>query len=138
MASLIYNTFKSGLMKGVYNLHTGGNTVKLALVNAYTPVATHAVWTDVSGDEVTGTGYTSGGATVTTTVSGTSTANFNTSGDITWSSSTITATGGIIYDSTASGSPLIAYVDFSGTQSSSNGNFTVSWTAASDVIISLT
>jgi hypothetical protein len=64
--------------------------------------------------------------------------------DVTWSSSTITASGAIIYvsgynsgettastarnDPTAIGkSFLVAFVDFGGNQSSSNGTFRISW-----------
>ena len=136
-SSLIYNGFKSGLMEAAFNLNAS-NTIKVALVNSLTPNASsQAVWSDVSSTEVSGTGYTAGGQTITTAVSVTgTTAYFTLSADVTWSSSTITATGAVIYDSTAS-NKLIAYVDFGGSQSSSNGNFTVSWSSQSYQIISL-
>lgn len=41
------------------------NTIKLALVtSSYTPSAAHTQWSDVSGNEASGTGYTAGGATL--------------------------------------------------------------------------
>ena len=140
MASGLFNNFKTGLMKSTFNLHTGGHTIKIALMGSgYTYSATHVFWGDtgVSSNEASGTGYTTGGATITSSVAGTSTAQFKTAGDITWSSSTITAYGALIYDSTASSSPLIAWIDFGGAQSSSNGNLTISWTSDSNVIVSL-
>lgn len=141
MASGIYNVFKTGLMKGTFNLHTGGHTIKIALMGSgYTYSAAHAGWgtTGVSSNEVAaGNGYTAGGATITSSVGGTTTATFNTGGDITWSNSTITAYGAIIYDDTDGTKSLIAWIDFGGAQSSSSGNFTISWTSQSNVIISL-
>lgn len=50
--------------------------------------------------------------------------------DTQWANSTISAAFAVIYDSTpgsAATNPLIAYVDFGGTQSSSSGNFTITW-----------
>jgi hypothetical protein len=128
-------------MKGIFNLHTGGHVIKIALMGqGYTYAATHVNWTDsgVSSNEIaSGNGYTTGGATITTSVSGTTSAAFNTSGDIVWSNSTISAYGAIIYDSTATNSPLIAWIDFGGVQSSSNGNFTISWTSQGNIIVSI-
>lgn len=143
MASGLFNNFKSGLMKGTFNLDTGGHTIKIALMGSgYTFSATQLYWgsTGVSSNEVPATGgYSAGGNTITSSVDGTtSTAKFLTAGDITWSSATITAYGAIIYDSTAASSPLIAWIDFGGAQSSSNGNFTISWTSQSNVIVSFT
>lgn len=41
------------------------NTIKLALVtSSYTPSAAHTQWSDVSGNEASGTNYTAGGATL--------------------------------------------------------------------------
>ena len=140
MASGIYDTFKSGLMKGTYNVNTGGHAIKIALMGVgYSfNASTHALWADVSANEATGVNYSTGGTTITSSVDVSSNvARFKTSGDITWASSTITAYGAIIYDSTASSSPLIAWIDFGGGQSSSNGNFTISWTSQSNIIISL-
>lgn len=41
------------------------NTLKLALVtSSYTPSAAHTQWSDISGNEASGTGYTAGGETL--------------------------------------------------------------------------
>lgn len=57
--------------------------------------------------------------------------------DVTWSSSTITAAYAALYwdSGTPATSPLIAYVDFGGDQSSSNGNFTVAWDSTGILVI---
>lgn len=142
MASLIYNAFKSNLLKGSFNLDNGGNTIKVALFTA-----THTPSQDDDEDfadvdnEVSGTGYTAGGATLgsqTVTKDNTDNEGVFDGADVTWSSSTITARAAIPYKST--GTPandlLIAYFDFGSDQSSSSGNFVIQWN--SEGIINLT
>ena len=139
MASGLFDVFKTGLMKGTFNVHTGGHAIKIALMGVgYSfNATTQSAWTDISANEVTGVNYSAGGTTITSSVAlSSNTAQFKTAGDITWASSTITAYGAIIYDSTATGA-LIAWIDFGGAQSSSNGNFTISWTSQSNVIVAL-
>lgn len=100
-----------------------GNTFKIAL---YTSAATidKTATTYSTTNEVTGTGYTAGGATL----SGYSAA---LSGDTaqltftsaTWASSSITARGAIIYDST-NGNKVRGVYDFGSNITSTNGTFT--------------
>lgn len=131
MADVIYNSFKKKIMDGSIDLDT--DTIKVALVtSSYTPDQdTHDFFDDIT-NEVSGTGYTAGGATlasVTVTADNTDNEGVFDAADVTWSSSTITARGAVIYKSTgtASTSPLIAYIDFGADKSSSNGNFTIQW-----------
>jgi len=113
------------------------DTIKVALVSSsYTPNQdTHDYWDDVSTYEVSGTGYTAGGATLTgksvTYDSGTNVTKFDAT-DVSWTGSTITARYAVVYLSTgtASTSPLIAYVDFGSDQSSSSGTFQIVWDSA--------
>ena len=107
-------------------------TIREMLVDStYTFDAAHDYKADVdaiSGAEVTGTGYTAGGAALTgkgVTVVGTTT--HFTADDTTWAGSTISATGAILYVDTgdAATSPLICYTDFEGTVSSSSGAFSI-------------
>jgi hypothetical protein len=150
MASSLYNSFKSGMMNGVFELST--DTIKVALMNTLYPAAfnasTQTQWGNIASYEIVASaptvGYTSGGNTITCFVVGTTaTAQFNTTGtdgdgNCTWIDSTITAYGAVIYDSSATNSPLIAWIDFGGLQRSSGGNFMVSWSSVSEVIVSLT
>ena len=46
-------------------------------------------------------------------------------GDLTWSTSTITARGALIYNDTAAGDPTLLVLDFGSDKSSSAGDFTV-------------
>lgn len=131
MADVIYNSFKKKIMDGSIDLDT--DTIKVALVtSSYTPDQdAHDFFDDVT-NEVNGTGYTAGGATLASVV--VSADNTDNEGvfdaaDVTWSTSTITARGAVIYKSTgtASTSPLIAYIDFGADKTSSAGNFTIQW-----------
>lgn len=132
MANAIYNSFKRDIMNGGIDLDT--DTIKVALVTStYTPnIDTHDNFDDIT-NEVTGTGYTAGGATLSVTVSADTTDDegvFDAT-DVTWSSSTITARGAVIYKSTgtASTSKLICYIDFGEDKVSSAGNFVITWAA---------
>lgn len=62
----VYKAFKVGVLGGGLDLDTGGDTIKVALLDTHTPDLTnHANWAAVSGDEVTNSsGYTSGGETL--------------------------------------------------------------------------
>lgn len=103
--------------------------------SAYTPNQdTHRYLSDVT-NEVTGAGYTAGGAALTSktlTYDAASNVIVLDAADVTWASSTVTARYAVIYDnspSTTATKPLLGYVDFVSDQSSTNGNFTVTWDA---------
>lgn len=144
MASKLYGQFLSQALNKEIDWDT--DTIKVALLtNAYTPDQdAHNYFDDVSTYEVSGaTGYTSGGATLAnktnTYNSGTNTIVLD-ADDTTWSSSTITARYAAIYDAspaTNATRPLIGYVDFGSDQSSSNGNFTITWDATGIVRITV-
>ena len=131
MANVIYNRAKKNLMNGTYDLDN--DTFKVMLVyQAYTPNAdTNLVASDVS-NEITGTGYTAGGRAL----SGLSVSQDNTNNkgvwdaaDVIWASSSISAYGAVIYDTTAA-SALVCYFDFGGYKVSATGTFTIAWNAA--------
>ena len=126
--------FKSAFNKEI-DLDT--DTIKVMLcTSAYTPNQdTHQYKASVT-NEVVGTGYTAGGATLTG-VTVTYTAGTNTlaidAADVSWASSTITARYAVIYDGTPGTDatrPLIAYVDFGADVPSSGGPFSITWDAA--------
>lgn len=112
------------------------DTIKVALAtSAYTPDQdAHDYFNDIT-NEVVGTGYTAGGATLAsktvTYTAATNTQAFD-AADVVWPASTITARYAIIYDATpgtAATNPLIGYVDFGADVSSTSGDFTISWAA---------
>ena len=121
------SSFKQELLDGVHNFAaSGGDTFKIAL---YTSSATLSSATTVytTSGESSGTGYTAGGGTLVnagTALSGTTAyLDFD---DYTWSSATITAAGALIYNATQ-GNKAVAILNFGGTYSSTNGNFTVTY-----------
>ena len=110
------------------------DSLKLLLVNSsYTPNQdTHQYKSDVS-NEVIGTGYTAGGATVSSVTvsynSGTNTLSFD-AADVTWATASITARYGILYDASPGSDAirsLIGYIDFGGDVTSTGADFTVVW-----------
>jgi hypothetical protein len=121
------------------------DTIKVALLSSsYTPNQdTHDYYDDVSTYEVSGTGYTAGGQTLgSKTVSYDAATNVIVldAADTTWTSSTITARYAVVYDdsgATAGAKALIGYVDFSSDQSSTSGNFTITWDATGIVRITV-
>ncbi len=110
---------------------------KLSLhTSSYTPNQdTHQYRSSLT-NEVTGTGYTAGGATVGSIVvaynTGTNVLSID-GADVTWTSSSITARYAVLYDSTPSTDatrPLIGYVDFGADVTSTAANFAVVWDAS--------
>lgn len=142
MPSKLYGNFLLKALNKEVDFDT--DTIKVALLSSsYTPDQdAHDYLNDVSTYEVSGTGYTAGGNTL-----GSKTATYDSANnvvvldaaDTTWSSSTITARYAVVYGSTgtASTSPLIGYVDFGSDQSSTNGNFTITWDSTGIVRITV-
>lgn len=141
MATVIYNSFKQKIMNGSIDLDT--DTIKVALVtNSYTPDQdAHDFFDDVT-NEVSGTGYTAGGATLankTVTADNTDNEGVFDADNVTWTTATITsARYAIVYKSTgtAATSPLIAAIDLGQDYSTSGGDFTLTWN--SEGIINIT
>lgn len=121
--NFLCTSFKKELFEGVHDFTN--DTFKIALYdnNASFTAATTAY---TATDEISGTGYTAGGQALTVvapTTSGTTAfVDFN---DVTWSSSTITARGALIYNDTAAGNPAVAVIDFGADKTSTTGDFTV-------------
>ena len=133
MADIIWNAFKANIMNGGIDLDT--QTIKVALVTStFAPnIDTEEDFADVT-NEITGTGYTAGGQALTTkavTIDDTDNEGVFDADDVTWSTSTITARGAVVYyDSTvAATSLLICYLDFGSDQTSTAGDFTIAWNA---------
>jgi hypothetical protein len=137
-------SFKSELLQGIHNFHNGsgggtttttgtGNTFKIAL---FTSSATLSASTTAyaTTNEVSGTGYSAGGNTLTNvdpTTSGTTA--LTDFADTTWSSASITARGALIYNSsTTAGSAnrAVCALDFGADKTSTSGDFVIQFPAA--------
>jgi hypothetical protein len=129
MASFIYNSAIDDLANG--NIDFGADTFNLLLVtSSYTANKdTHVKRDDVT-NEVSGTGYTAGGAASACTVTkDTATDKVTLSfASVSFSTATITAAGAVIYKvrgSTADLDELVAFIDFGGDVSSTGATFSV-------------
>lgn len=139
MADVIYDRFFSGIFTGAYNLSAPSVYVALMSGTYFADQVTDNLWIDVSGNEVdhASAGYVSGGQVLSNNAVTTEGASPGATGvfdadNVTWSSSTITASGAVIYQSgdPHDQSPLIAFVDFASDKSSSNGDFTITWNSS--------
>lgn len=124
-------SFKKELMEAKHNfLLSGGDTFKLAM---YTNSAsfTAATTAYTATNEVSGTGYSAGGGTLTRVDPATSgTTAYTDFDDLTFSSSTITARGALIYNDTATGDPTVVVLDFGSDKSSTSGDFVIQFPTA--------
>lgn len=107
-----------------------GSTYKIALYTSAAALSKATTAYTATG-EVSGTGYTAGGATLSgyAATLDTDTAILDWTTDPTWPSSTITARGALIYNAT-NANKAVAVLDFGSDITSTAGTFTVQLPAA--------
>lgn len=124
-------SFKKEILEAKHNfLNSGGDTFKIPL---YTSSASLGASTTAytTSNETSGTNYTAKGNTLTRVDPSTSgTTALTDFADTTWSSSTITARGAMIFNETVSGDTSVLILDFGADKSSSSGDFTIQFPAA--------
>jgi len=128
-------SFKQELLEGGHNFkNSGGDTFKLAMYtnSASFNAATTAYTTS---NEVSGSGYSAGGGTLTRVDPSTSgTTALTDFGDLTFSTATVTARGALIYNTTTgSGSgttDTVVVLDFGSDKTSTAGDFTIQFPTA--------
>ena len=125
-------SFKVQILGGDFDFSSGtAQTFKIALfTNAATLDAATTAYS--TSNEVTGTGYTAGGNTLTISQVPTSTGTtaFLDFADTTWTSATITARGAMIYLADGGTNPAVAVLDFGSDKTSTAGDFTIVFPAA--------
>jgi hypothetical protein len=138
MSSLVYNSFKGRLFAdpaAAINLSTDAFRVVL-LTSAYNSVVASAIddesmYNDLSAFEVAGVNYVASGSpligSAPYTVDGSNQARWS-ADNVTWSNATITARYATIYCQSKSNA-LVCTIDFGSDKSSSNGDFTIQWSA---------
>ena len=148
------STFKKELLEGTHNFANGGNSFKLALFTnsqagndnlggtSTTMDATVTAYSSSAGNEVGNSGdYSAGGGALGSQAVVASTATTSVDfADVTWSSATFTAAFAAIYNDDQ-GDKLCVVLDFGGSKTATNGDFTISFpdpSTASNAIISLT
>ena len=133
VSTAMCTTFKQQLLNKEHDLNS--DTIKLALIKA-SPSGTYGAattnYSDVTGnsDEASGTGYSAGGQNLdnaTIAVDGT-TAIVDFADEV-FSDVTVSASGCIIYNSSAS-NKAIATISFGGTVSATAGDLTIEFPAA--------
>ena len=124
-------TFKKEILEAVHNFkNSGGSTFNLAL---YTSSASLGAGTTAytTSNETSGTGYTAKGAALTRVdPSNDGTTAITDFANLTFSSSSITANGALIFNESASGDPAVCVLAFGGDKTSSSGDFTIQFPAA--------
>ncbi len=128
-------SFKQELLEGAHNFkNSGGDTFKLAMYtnSASFNAATTAYTTS---NEVSGSGYTAGGGTLTRVDPSTSgTTALTDFADLTFSNATVTARGALIYNTTtgsgSSTTDTVVVLDFGSDKTSTAGDFTIQFPAA--------
>ena len=133
----VFPQFIIGMNAG--NIVLTGGTYKVALSNATGPIgeSTSGIstaklltdWTAIA-TEITGTGYSAGGATIsapTVTAGGSNNtiATWTSGSNPQWTSSTFTANQAVFYESSASTYQLICWWDFGGSVSVTSSTFTL-------------
>ena len=131
MANIVPDSFKKELFQATHNFNSStGNTFQLALystVSGFTATGT-TVYTTTN--EVSGTGYSAGGTTLTNLgVAVGQNISYVDFADATFSTATITASCALIYNTTQS-SKAVVVLDFGGSKTSTNGDFTIQFPAA--------
>jgi len=139
ISQTLATSFKVEILDGIHNFGVGvirastaADTFKIALYSTLATINdTTTVYT--TQDEVTGTGYTAGGNTLTISQVPTSTStettawlNFDNSS---WTTASFSADGALIYNSTQ-GNKAVAVLNFGGTKTATAQTFTVTFPAS--------
>jgi hypothetical protein len=141
-----FEEFSLDLANGVHNL--GADSFYVALIDdsATEPIAARAnpAWTsDLDGNEVSGTGYSAGGALL----SGTSSAEadgvttFDDSGNVTWSQNGAGPTDvywAILYNDSAAADEAVGFLDMGGPVSLIDGDISITWNASGILTVTVT
>jgi hypothetical protein len=121
-------SFKSEILGKLHDMDT--DAIKVALIKV-SPTGTYGAastnYSNITGnsDEVSGTGYTAGGNTLSGAVISTSgTTAFVDFADTSWTTATISASACMIYNSTATNRAVSTH-DFGGTQTVTGGTLTL-------------
>lgn len=120
------DTYKCALIKG-----TGGSGTYGKNTDSYNSVTNNS-------DEVSGSGYSAGGATITKTAGPSTTNTTETNGfldftDATWANATLSDVRGcVIYNDTDGDNTALAWFDFGNSFAVTGGTFTVEWPAAAE------
>ena len=140
MANIIPYAFRGELFSGTHNFASGGDSFKLALYTSNPYNTSSTVYVATNEVSSSGTNYTATGNALTgnAVVYATAVASCDFA-DTTWTSATITAAFGTIYNDDKSDKVCVV-LDFGGSKTCTNGTFKISFPDPStpgDAIISM-
>ena len=131
MANIIPDAFKSELLSGTHNFANGGNSFKIALYTSISGFSASTSAYSATGEvQSSGTSYPAGGQALDSqAVAVASNVAYVDFADEVFSSVTLSAVGAIIYNDT-NADKLVVVLDFGGTKTATNGDFTIQFPAA--------
>lgn len=130
MADTVFNTFKQFSLNGEFDLLN--EEIRVVLLSAAPDIDSDTYYSDIISSEITAVGYDTSGIALTGNavgiLSGSNVAYFD-ADDVSWYNSTITASYAAIFQTMGPStiSKLIGYLDFGGSVSSQNGEFSIQW-----------
>jgi len=135
-----YTEFFFQMLNGEYDLASGQDTMRLMLVTGHTvDLDTHTGYASVSGDEMSGTGYTAGGEALTTQTTTKDTTNqlgVLGADNVTWGSFNAgTPSHAILYDDTHASNLLIA--NWEVTTPGNTSDYIIQFSAGNNKILSI-
>jgi hypothetical protein len=127
ISQAICNSFKQGLLEGKFNFSS--TTTQVYKVALYTAAANLSANTTAytTPNEASGTGYTAGGQVLTISVNPTLSGNvaFINFATVTWTATSITARGALIYKADGVTNPAVATILFGEDKTTSSGDFQI-------------
>jgi len=132
IAQTMCTSFKVALLDGEMDFSSNtSQTFKIALFTSDASLDADTTAYAVT-NEASGTGYTAGGATLTiaTNPTSTDTTAYLTFSTVTWTTSSITARGALIYRSSGTGNNAVAVLDFGADKTTLGSTFTVTFPTA--------
>jgi hypothetical protein len=129
MASGIYDRWKANLMNKIVDMED--DVIKVMLLDdSHSFTTTHNVIGDVSTNQISGTGYSAGGATLAGKgVTQGATTKFDAT-DTTWTTASFTAYHAVLWDDSVGTDDLICSIDFGAAKTVTAGTFTIQWHAS--------
>ena len=126
-------SFKVELLQAIHNFGpTTPNTFKVALYTAASNIGPTTTVYTTTGEVPNGGGYTTGGNTLTISVSPTSGNNsssvptaYISFSNTSWTNATFTCRGALIYNSSVAGNPSVAVLDFGSDKTVNNDTFQI-------------
>tara|TARA_R110000744_G_scaffold310051_1_gene417831 strand:+ start:506 stop:955 length:450 start_codon:yes stop_codon:yes gene_type:complete len=129
MANIVPFAFGGELLSGNHDFATSGNSFKIALYTSNPYSTSSTVYVTTNEVSASGTNYSAGGKALASQAvvasSAVATVDF---ANVVWSTATFAAAFAAIYNtSTTPANKLVVILDFSGTKTATNGDFTIAF-----------